>query len=336
MKTIFSLSLFFLLVWGIIASPIPKSKKNPSPKEIQKQYKNNRILIPVFGLQLHLFADEKSDVLRKLKFGELVFYDPSSLESPNSEWIPVKLQDGLSGFLKRSLVNLVPESQFHKSFVIEAEKQLNSKYTDHHHKMEIADSIFYLSQDGRYTGDEFIYLRAKAGFALKKVVDSLSEGSIKPDSDPHTLEFLKKHQSKLLYDYASGHYFMDSNYFWKLIESYPVTKHSDYAGYLATETIPKIDCKADLKCQLENLRKGKMRYIYLFPTGNYVTRYTKSIVTELKKITEDPDSIPCFQPISEVIKSEITIMGSYLSEYRIREKKLILPFVDILKKECLK
>ncbi|MBL0956379.1 MAG: SH3 domain-containing protein [Leptospira sp.] len=318
------------------APTLQEKPKHTKPSELFKRDIHSEIVIPVIGLNLHLFADQKSDVLRKLKFGEPVTYDQNSLESPKEDWIPVKLQDGLSGFIKRSVVRSVPPKQYLSTLLFEAEKLILSKQVDFLAKEEITDTIFSISSSGKFTGDEFIFLRAKAGFFLKKTVDLMNEKGIKPDNDPETLEFLKRHQTKLLYDYSSGKYYVDSNYFWKLLESYPKTKHSDYAGYLATESIPVIECGVDLRCRLEELRKGKLRYLYLFPTGNYVNLYTRDIVKSLSSMTKDPDSIPCFSPVGEGIKSEINQMFRYASEIGPREKKQILPHLQILKKECFR
>ncbi|MBM9545617.1 SH3 domain-containing protein [Leptospira sp. 201903074] len=326
-----------LFVGSLIAAPtIQEKPKQTKPSDLRKRDSNSLIVIPVIGLNLHLFADQKSDVLRKLKFGEPVSFDKDSLESPKEDWIPVKLEDGLSGFIKRSVVRSVPPKQYLSTLLFEAERMILSKNIDFAAKQEITDTIFQISGTGKFTGDDFIFLRAKAGFFLKKTVDMMNEKEIKPDNDPSTLEFLKRQQTKLLYDYTSGKYYVDSNYFWKLLESYPKTKHSDYAGYLATESMPTVDCGVDLKCRLEEMRKGKLRYIYLFPRGNYVNLYTKDLVSNLQSMTKDPDSIPCFSPVGEGIKSEISQMIRYASEVGPREKKQILPHLQILKKECFR
>lgn len=336
-KISFVLLVALFGITPLFAAPTFQEKpKQTKPSELFQRDLHSEIVIPVIGLNLHLFADQKSDVLRKLKFGEPVTYDQNSLESPKEDWIPVKLQDGLSGFIKRSVVRSVPPKQYLSTLLFEAEKLIQSKQVDFLAKQEITDTIFSISSSGKFTGDEFIFLRAKAGFFLKKTVDLMNEKGIKPDNDPETLEFLKRHQTKLLYDYSSGKYYVDSNYFWKLLESYPKTKHSDYAGYLATESIPMNDCGADLRCRLEEIRKGKLRYLYLFPTGNYVNIYTKDIVKNLISMTKDPDSIPCFPPVGEGIKSEINQMFRYASEIGPREKKQILPHLQILKKECFR
>lgn len=332
----FSVFLFFL-VGSILAEPTFQEKtKQTKPSELVKRDLHSEIVIPVIGLNLHLFADQKSDVLRKLKFGEPVSFDRESLESPKEDWIPVKLEDGLSGFIKRSVVRSVPPKQYLSTLLFEAERMILSKNIDFAAKGEITDTIFSISATGKFTGDDFIFIRAKAGFFLKKTIDLMNEKGIKPDNDPGTLEFLKRHQTKLLYDYSYGKYYVDSNYFWKLLEAYPKTKHSDYAGYLATESIPVLECGTDLKCRLEEMRKGKLRYIYLFPTGNYINLYTKDLVNNLQSMTKDSDSIPCFAPVSEGIKSEINQMIRYASEIGPREKKQILPHLQILKKECFR
>ncbi|WP_425269854.1 SH3 domain-containing protein [Leptospira perdikensis] len=327
----------FFMVGPVFSTPtLVEKQKQAKPSELVKRDSNSLIVIPVIGLNLHLFADVKSDVLRKLKFGEPVSFDKDSLESPKEDWIPVKLEDGLSGFIKRSIVRSVPPKQYLPTLLFEAERMILSKDVDFLAKQEITDTIFQISGSGKFTGDDFIFLRAKAGFFLKKTVDLMNTKGIKPDNDPATLEFLKRHQTQLLYDYTSGKYYVDSNYFWKLLESYPKTKHSDYAGYLATESMPNVDCGADLRCRLEELRKGKLRYIYLFPTGNYINLYTKDLVSSLQSMTKDPDSIPCFTPVGEGIKSEINQMIRYASEIGPREKKQILPHLQILKKECFR
>lgn len=325
----------WILVGPVLGAPTLQEKsKQTKPSELVKRDSNSQIVIPVIGLNLHLFADQKSDVLRKLKFGEPVSFDKDSLESPKEDWIPVKLEDGLSGFIKRSVVRSVPPKQYLSTLLFEAERMILSNQIDFPAKQEITDTIFAISSTGKFTGDDFIFIRAKAGFFLKKTVDLMNTKGIKPDNDPGTLEFLKRHQTRLLYDYNSGKYYVDSNYFWKLLEAYPKTKHSDYAGYLATESMPNVDCNVDLKCRLEEMRKGKLRYIYLFPTGNYINLYTKDLVNNLQSMTKDPDSIPCFAPVGEGIKSEIGQMIRYASEIGPREKKQILPHLQILKKEC--
>ncbi|PJZ83751.1 hypothetical protein CH366_15620 [Leptospira harrisiae] len=333
-----SILIVLLMKTGSLESvpTIQEKSKQSKPSELVKKDSESQIVIPVIGLNLHLFADQKSDVLRKLKFGEPVSYDKDSLESPKEDWIPVKLEDGLSGFIKRSVVRSVSPKQYLSTLLFEAERMILSKNIEFAAKQEITDSIFSISSTGKFTGDDFIFIRAKAGFFLKKTVDLMNEKGIKPDNDPGTLEFLKRHQSRLLYDYNSGKYYVDSNYFWKLLEAYPKTKHSDYAGYLATESMPSTDCNTDLKCRLEEMRKGKLRYIYLFPTGNYINLYTKDLVSNLQSMTKDPDSIPCFAPVGEGIKSEISQMIRYASEIGPREKKQILPHLQILKKECFR
>ncbi len=320
----------------LLTQNLKQVRTTPKPSDILKNDRTKAIVIPEFGLKLHLFADRNSDVLRKLNFGERVRFDENSLEAPNPDWIPVILQDGLSGFVLRKYLIFVPKNKFLQTLVFESEKKLNSKSFDYKQKMDITDVLFSSSATGEFTGDDFIYLRAKAGFALKKTLEQINELSLKPDDNEELLGFLKRHQTKLLFDYGSGKYYMDSNYFWKLIESYPKTKYSDYAGYLAIESLPIFECKSDLKCRLEELRKGKMRYIYLFPTGNYVKIYLKDILNALSSITKDQDSIACYPPVPDSIRSEINIMFRYIGEYGSNERKAILPHLNILKSECLK
>lgn len=336
LRFIISFYTIFFVPTIIFAVPVQKIGKTPKPSDLIKKDRSSAIIVPVFGLKLHLFADQKSDILRSLKFGEQVRFDENSLEAPNPDWIPVILNDGLSGFLQRRYLLFVPKSKYLNTLVFESEKQINSKSITYLQKIEITDMLFYLSQTGQFTGDDFIYLRAKAGYALKKTLDQINELKLKPDATEELLNFLKKHQSKLLFDYGANRYYVDSNYYWKLIESYPKTKHSDYAGFLAIESLPMVECKDDLKCKLEEIRKGKMRYIYFFPTGNYVKMYTKDIVANLKNLTKDPDAIACYEPVLESIKAEITMMFRYVSEYGSRERKEIIPYLQILKNECMK
>lgn len=327
---------FIFISSHVSAQNLKQVSTAPRPSEILKNDRTNSIVIPEFGLKLHLFADRSSDVLRKLNFGEKVRFDENSLEAPNPDWIPVVLQDGLSGFLLRKHLIFAPKNKFLQTLVFESEKKLNSKSVDYKQKMEITDILFSYSVAGEFTGDDFIYLRAKAGFALKKTLEQINELNLKPDDNEELLSFLKRHQTKLLFDYGSGKYYLDSNYFWKLIESYPKTKYSDYAGFLAIESLPVFECKSDLKCRLEELRKGKMRYIYLFPTGNYVKIYLKDILNTFNSITKDQESIACYPPVPDSIKSEINMMFRYVSEYGSNERKKILPHLQILKTECLK
>jgi hypothetical protein len=335
-KRFLSFLIFFIVV-GLNAQPKaiqPREKQIP-PSKIVRHDLNNEIIINHFGAKLYLFPDRKSDVLRVIKFGEKVSYDTQTLEEPNDKWVPIRTKDGLSGHVVRDIVMFVPKEKYLKQFLFETDKMLRLNSLSLFERIEITDALFGLSTAGEYSGDEFILSRTKAGFGLKRTLDSINENKIKSDSSPDLLDFLKRHQSKLLYDYSDGIYYVDPNYFWKLIETYPNTKHADYAGYLASEVLPVPNCKRDLACELETLRKTKMRYIYQFPNGNYVSVYFKSALDTLKKITKNPDSIACFQPLPQAIRSEINTMNQYVQEYNPKQRREMIPYIRILEKECI-
>jgi len=327
-----------LVSFSIFAEPKalqPKIKQVPSNQVIQTDL-NKEIIINHFDVKLYLFPDRKSDVLKTLKYGERVFYDTQTLELPNDKWLPLKTSEGLTGHVVRDAVITVPKSKYLSAFIFETDKLLKLNSISLKERMEITESLFSLSTSGDFTGDEFTFIRTKAGFGLKRTLDYINDKKLKSDSSPELLDFLKRHQSKLLYDYSENIYYVDPNYFWKLIETNPFTKHSDYAGYLASEVLPIPKCNQDLGCELETLRKSKMRYIYQFPNGNYVSIYFKSIVSTLKKITKDPDAIACYQPLPQLIRSEINTMSKYMQEYNVRYRKEIIPYITILQNECLK
>jgi hypothetical protein len=332
------LSFTFFVVSSLFAEPKalqPKLKQVPA-NQVELKDSNKEVIINHFNVKLYLFPDRKSDVLRVLKFGERVVYDTQTLELPNEKWIPLRATDGLTGHVVREAVLSVPKNKYLSQFLFETDKLLRLNSLSLNERMEITDSLFSISTVGEYTGDDFTLIRTKAGFGLKRTLDLINEKKIKADSTPEILDFLKRHQTKLLYDYSDGIYYVDPNYFWKLIETNPNTKHADYAGYLAAEVLPVPKCNHDLGCELETLRKSKMRYIYQFPNGNYVSIYFKSVMDSLKKITKDPDSIACFQPLPQTIQSEINTMDRYIQEYSVRHRKEIQPLIKILRSECLK
>ncbi|WP_411823433.1 SH3 domain-containing protein [Leptospira sp. 'Mane'] len=321
---------------GAEPKPIKPIVRQIPPKSVQNTDSKSEIVVNHFGVRLYLFPDRRSNVLKTIQFGERLFYDSSNLEPNTAEWVPVITEEKLAGFLLRDTLLLVPKNKFLSTILFEADKLLKLNSTGLEQRMEVADSLFRLSSTGEFRGDDFTLLKAKAGFALIKSVDIINEKNIKADSSKELLDFLKRHESKLLFDYSAGKYYVDANYFWKLIENHPNTKHSDYAGYLAAEASPDVDCKGELACELEKLRRSKMKYIYFFPTGNYVSVYAKSVVTKLKEITKDPESIPCFQPAPQAIQVEINTMYRYVQDYSLRYRKEILPLIQILRKECLK
>ena len=341
MGRILIIFVFFLAV--ILPSFLgaePKSLKpilkQTAPKSVHNTDSKSEIVVNHFGVKLYLFPDRKSNVLKTIQFGERLFYDSSSLEPNSAEWVPVVTEEKLAGFLLRNTLLLVPKSKFLSTVLFEADKLLKLNSTGLEQRMEIADSLFRHAGTGEFRGDDFTLIKAKAGFALIKSIDILNEKNIKADSSKEILDFLKRHESKLLFDYSAGKYYVDANYFWKLVENHPNTKHSDYAGYLAAEASPDVECQRDLACELEKLRRSKMKYIYFFPNGNYVSMYSKSVVAKLKEITKDPESIACFQPAPQNIQVEINTMYRYVQDYSLRYRKEILPYIQILQKECLK
>lgn len=334
---ILSVLFLFFMFSQVIAEPkaLKPRQKEVSQVSLKKIDETSAILVPHFGIKLYLFPDTKSDVIKILKFGEKIVYDKETLEETSDKWIPVRTEEGLTGHVIREVVLSIPKHQCLNRLIFEADKLLSKKSTSLYQRMEITDSLFQVATNGEYTGDEFVLSRTKAGYGLKRTLDSLNEKKIKPDTSAELLDFLKRHQSKLLYDYSDSVYYVDPNYFWKLIEVSPNTKHADYAAYLAAEVLPAPDCKKDLACELETIRKSKMRYIYQFPNGNYVSIYFKDIIAKLKDITKDPDAIACYKPLPVAIQSEIGTMSRYIQEYSVRHRREIQPYIKILQDECL-
>lgn len=285
--------------------------------------------------KLFLFPDRKKEVLKTLSILDQLMPDSSPVELPNSEWIYVKTSSNLAGFVLRKNILAVKKSPLHTLNEI-FESQVERKGIPLSCKMDLTDALFALTEKGEFWKDDFLLVRARGAFALKQVVDQMNQEKIKPNQTPEIKEFLKRNEARLLYDFNRNAFYVDSNFFWNMIESSPNTKHADYLAYLAVESMPNIDCNRNLFCELETIRKGKLKFIYFFPDAKYTKTYLIDLRQSLQNITLEPESLACFEDADPSIPSEIRIINRYVDNLPSALKSKLIPYIHILKKECLK
>ncbi|GBF50655.1 hypothetical protein LPTSP4_21820 [Leptospira ryugenii] len=337
----YSYLFLFILFYSISLFSEPKALLPPkirkSPNQVITEAKGKLPILNQFDVKLYLFPDRKSDVLRLLNFAEMISLDEKSMEPLDDIWLPIKTKDGMIGFVPRTAVRLVPSKSFFRELIFECDKALKNSQISLAESMKITNALQARSSAGEFVGDDFNLLKTKVGFALKVTLDKANALSLGPNQSTEWYDFLKVHQSKILYDEVEKKYYVDPEYFWKILDFSPRSKHADYIAYMASESLPVRKCpEKDLACELEQIRLTKLRYLSQFPSGNYAEIYFRDVNKRLSYLTNDSDSIPCFPPISKFLKSEIESLSKYVSSFSAKRRKILSVYAEKLRAECLK
>ncbi len=326
MKSIGFLSIAVIWLFASIKGNLFAGK---IPKESQLFF------VSEYETILYLFPDRKKEAIGNLRVLDTVERQQSPIELPSSEWIYVKTKSELAGYALRKNLLAIQKTPFQSLNQIFG-NQINRKSLAFVYKMNLTDALFDLTENGEFWKDDFLYVRALGAVALGEAIGQMNEEKIKPNQTTEIQGFLKRHESKLLYDFNRNVFYVDSNFFWKLIEASPSTKHADYLAFQAVEAMPKINCEKNLFCELESVRKGKLKFLYFFPQSKYSKPYFASVKNTLQNLTLEPESIACFEDADASIPSEIRMISRYVESLPSQYKSKLNPYLHILKSECLK
>ncbi|WCL50225.1 SH3 domain-containing protein [Leptospira sp. GIMC2001] len=287
-------------------------------EELPSEY---QVHIRSYSVPLYLSPDKKSEVIAVLPYGHSVNWDGEYLLDPSKQWIPVKEKNGLAGFLMRSQTIVYKRQKRFEVLSKEVDRQIqfisslkkeadvtNSRLLES--AIQLTDFLFDSVSEANYSGDQFLYLKARAG-------ESLAITAIHINERDH-VDFISRYNNFMtkVADSESSIVRLDQNYFWKYASLYQNLKSGQLSAELAIEYTPDPNCDKEPSCYLEYLTDTYLRYLLIYPFGRKSKSYQTLVTKLLNDYTRDFDQVRCFPPSPPSMYKKI-------EDFKNRMKKIL-------------
>ncbi|EPG75571.1 hypothetical protein LEP1GSC058_2247 [Leptospira fainei serovar Hurstbridge str. BUT 6] len=267
------------------------------------------------GTSLYLFPERKSEVLRKLSFGEILTSE--NLRESKSKFQLLTDKDGLKGWIESKAVFKIGD---HGSYTVITKAIDRLLYQDS--SFSELESVFsYLTriEDGPvFKGDEYLFLKIKRLVVLERYLEQLQSPEIRGKVGSKLEELLRNFPSDVGVQSRDGIWGdaltntkdgskvrVRPQAFWRIAESYPNTKPGDFAAYLGVKYTPEVKCGKDPICVLNDEGSRRLKYLSLNPNGNYARIFSTQIDKRLQQFVKDRETLLCDTklPKGEVLSS---------------------------------
>ncbi|TGK14724.1 SH3 domain-containing protein [Leptospira fluminis] len=320
--------ILFILSW-LLFSPIFGESKN-------------EFIVLEPSTSLYLFPDKKSEVLRKLSFGEIL--NSENLRESKSKFRLLTDRDGLKGWADSGSLFRIGSRGTYNVITKAVERLL---YQDS--GVPELESVFsYLTgvEEGTvFRGDEFLFLKIRRLVVLQKYLEKLQSAEVRAKTGSKLEDLLKKFPSEIGIRTKEGTW-TDSNTnskegsrfrvrpeaFWRIAESNPNSKPGDFAAYLAVKNTPEVKCGPDPICVLQDEQSRRLKYLGLNPNGNYSQIFSSQIDKRLQHYVKDRETFLCDTklPKAEILSS----FRKTLQELPYRYGKKFHSKWKIIQEEC--
>lgn len=277
---------------------------------------------------VYLRPSLKSDILKKVSFGQFLKREVSVKKKKG--WVYVSDIERLAGWIRKEDITSVNKNNKYKVLIHELNRHMANPHLSFFDWEKIADYLLSITEDADFTGDQFLYLKAKAGIALHRMLNQYSTAS---DQFKKKHSFIKKKYADYLKDYG-GEIYLDADYFWLIAEM--TSNASEYAGFLAVKYYNNAECnnaeasRFGVYCSLKELKETKIKYISLFFNGNYARRFSMDIQNKLNELLQKKDYCSDF----EKSKSVLLEIKKVIVDIPIRYAAPINSQVEIFLEDC--
>lgn len=294
--------------------------------------------------ELVLFPEKKSEVLRKLAFGEILYSE--NQKETNSKYELLTDKDGLRGWVDSKSLFRIGNKGTYNVVTKSIEKLL---YQDSG-PQELESVFSYLTkiEEGPiFQGNEYLFLKIRRLVVLQRYIDVLQSPEHKAKARQKLEDLLKAYPNDLGV-YSKNGIWADSftnaregtklrvrpDSYWKIAEAYPNSKPGDFSAYLAVKHTPEVKCGKDPICVLTDEETRRLKYLQLQPNGNYATIFSSQLEKRLVAFTKDRETLIC----DSKLPKEESIKGfrSKVQELPARYGKKFHPHIKIVEAECLK
>jgi hypothetical protein len=261
---------------GIYSDPHRKSKK-----EATKYY-----FVNGSTALLYLYPNKKSEIISSVPYGEILTIDSTAISDVSKNWIPLVTNSKLSGFVLRGEV--IPIDQKKRFSIIK--KDIQEKFTDPRNRKDIVlwkqitNFLFTSSENGNFTGEEYVFFRVFSGESLSNALFAIQSDGLTNWEIKHQ-DFVAKYKQYLTKDSDTSYMRLDENFFWKYASLNENSRYAEIAANLALKNSPKIDCKGEPICYLIDLNNTKVRYLRFFSKSKNLKKMSNQIILALEEFT---------------------------------------------------
>lgn len=279
---------------------------------------------------LYLFPDKKSEILRRLGFGEVVQSKNEKQNDRNFRF--VSDSSGLSGWAETAVLFDMEERGAYKVILRSIDRMLYSTNTGLTELESVYQYLSSLEENGIYHGEEYLYLKIRRAVVLVRILEILQEGESKR-KESKLSDYLSKNPGEIIPGERGKPARINPEVFWKIGEEFKDKGPGDFAAFLGVKHTPETNCKRDVFCFLNDERKRRIRYLQLNPNGNYASVFANQISKKLETWTKDPETIPCGKTESK--KEIYESFRKDLQSLPYRYGKKYHNFLKLIQKECL-
>lgn len=101
------------------------------------------------------------------------------------------------------------------------------------------------------------------------------------------VDFLRDHDSEIVYNATSGEYLVSSTLFWNIADKYKGTAQGDEAAWNAARNPLSSDCNSALNCYLFNLRMTDGEYLSQYSSGARSNEAVRNLAVMLEPMVAD-------------------------------------------------
>ncbi|WP_078125411.1 hypothetical protein [Leptospira alexanderi] len=279
---------------------------------------------------LYLFPDKKSEILRRLGFGEIV--QSKNEKQNNRNFRFVSDSSGLSGWVETQVLFDLEGRGAYKMVLRSIDRMLYSANTGLNEFESVFQYLNSLEENGIYHSDEYLYLKIRRAIVLVRILEMLQEGENKR-MESKLLGYLSKNPEDIIPGEKGTHAKINPNVFWKIAEEFKDKGPGDFAAFLGVKHTPEANCKRDVFCFISDERKRRIRYLQLNPNGNYANVFANQISKRFEVLTKDLETIQCGK--GEARKEIYESFRRDLQFLPYRYGKKYHGFLKKIQKECL-
>ncbi|PJZ78864.1 hypothetical protein [Leptospira neocaledonica] len=296
------------------------------------------------GTELYLFPEKKSEVLRKLSFGEIL--SSENQKEADSKFQLLTDKDGLTGWVdSRSLFRMGSKGSY--PVITKAIEKLLYQDSGPNELESVFTYLTKIEEGPIFQGNEYLFLKIRRLVVLQRYAEVLQSPEYRFKSKQKLEDLLKNNPTELGV-YSKTGIWTDTlsnapegsklkvrpETFWKVAEAYPNSKPGDFAAYLAVKYTPEIRCGRDPICVLQDEENRRLKYLLLQPNGNYAPIFSTHLEKRLLHFSKDRETLVCDSKLPK--ESGLKNFRNKVQELPARYGKKFYSKLRVIEEECLK
>ncbi|TGL59585.1 SH3 domain-containing protein [Leptospira sarikeiensis] len=296
------------------------------------------------GVELYLFPEKKSEVLKRLPFGEIL--SSENQKEADSKFQLLTDRDGLTGWVdSRSLFKMGSKGSY--PVITKAIEKLLYQDSGPNELESVFTYLTKIEEGPIFQGNEYLFLKVRRLVVLQRYLEVLQSPEYRSKSRQKLEDVLKNNPSEVGVYSKTGIWSENltnspegsklkvrPESFWKIAEAYPDSKPGDFSAYLAVKYTPEVRCGKDPICVLQDEENRRLKYLLLQPNGNYAPIFSTHLEKRLLSFSKDRETLVCDTKLQK--EPQLKSFRSKVQELPARYGKKFYSKLRVIEEECLK